>query len=319
MTWASPWAFLLLVPVWLTVLAPWLMGRNRLAVASLAAVRVGWSLRLLFSWLPGFLRPLSLTLIVFALARPQELRRDVVVESEGLDIMIAIDTSGSMEAEDFSVGGRSVNRLQVAKGVTDEFVQGRPYDRIGIVEFGEEAFTQVPLTRDHDSLRSVLADMRIGGAGPRGTAIGTAIAVSAKRLKDLDAPDKVLVLLTDGRNNAGRLSPQDAAVAAGAVGITVYTIGVGAKERGFFGAMREEIDEPTLRRIAEATGGEYFRATDTRSLREIFARIDELEPSPAEVDEVVDAIEHYRRYLVPGLALYLVQMLLSLTWLRRGP
>ena len=243
------------------------------------------------------------------------------MESEGLDILLAVDTSGSMREEDFTRNGIPANRLQIAKGVIADFVQGRPHDRIGVVVFGEEAFTQVPLTLDHRTLVESLRTVEIGHAGSRGTAIGSAIAVSAKRLKDLDAPERVIILLTDGQNNAGRVSPMQAAEAAAALGIKLYAIGVGQRGGGGLSLFtgQDGIDERGLTAVAELTGGKYFRATDTRSLEKIYATIDQLQPSPAVVRDLVEHQERFRMFLLPGLFLLGVQFLLAQTWLRRGP
>jgi Ca-activated chloride channel family protein len=311
---ASPWVLVLLVPVALLPLQGQLTGINRLAVPRLSAMQQRWTLRLLLAPLPRILQVLGLVLLVIALARPQVVRKDVWVESDGLDIILAVDTSGSMRADDFSMGLVPVNRLQVAKGVMAEFVKERPNDRIGVVVFGEEAFTQVPLTLDHDTLSDMLETVEIGVAGATGTAVGTAIAVSAKRLKDLEAKSKIVILLTDGRSNAGRIGPIEAAQAAAALGIKVYTIGVGA-QRG----MGDGIDEEGLGRIAEITGARYFRATDTATLQRVYDTINELEPSPAEVIQLVDRQEHFRDFLIPALGLLVLQSLLSATFLRRAP
>ncbi|MBX2798803.1 MAG: VWA domain-containing protein [Myxococcales bacterium] len=319
MEFAHPWVFLLLIPVVLLPLQRRLTGRNALAVGSLSERERRWSLRLLLAWLPGVLRLAALMLVVIALARPRVTRRDVMVESEGLDIVLAVDTSGSMRADDFSKGLTPVNRLQVAKGVMQEFIQQRPHDRIGVVVFGEEAFTHVPLTLDHDTLVDILDHVEIGVAGAQGTAIGSAIAVSAKRLKDLDAPSRLIILLTDGRNNAGVISPVDAAQAAAALDIKVYTVGVGAQRPTPFGILSDGLDEGGLTYIADIAGGKFFRANSADSLQQIFETIDELEPSPAEVIQLVDHEERFRQFLVPGVALMALQLLLSGTWLRRGP
>lgn len=314
----TPWALLLLLPVALWPLQRRLTGANRLAVGRAGMMRRGFTLRLLLAPLPTALGVVGLSLIVVALARPVVVRKDTWVESDGLDIVLAVDTSASMQAEDFTQGLTPVNRLQVAKGVMADFVAMRPDDRIGIVVFGEEAFTQVPLTLDHATLTDMLDVVDIGVAGPQGTAVGTAIAVSAKRLKDLDAKSKILILLTDGRSNAGSLSPTEAAQAAAALGIKVYTIGVGA--RGGGGLFRNEgIDEEGLTKVANLTGAKYFRATDTDSLKRIYETINELEPSPAEVIQLVERDERFRVFLVPGLALVVAQLVLSTTLLRRGP
>lgn len=314
MEFASPWVFVLVLPVLLLPLQGRLTGTNRLAVPRLSAMRRRWTLRLLLAPLPRLLQVLGLLLVVVALARPQVVHQDVWVESEGLDIVLAVDTSGSMREDDFSNGLVPVNRLQVAKGVMAEFVKERPNDRIGVVVFGEEAFTQVPLTLDHETLTDMLDQVEIGVAGAQGTAVGTAIAVSAKRLKDLDGKSKIVILLTDGRSNAGRIGPLEAAQAAAALGIKVYTVGVGA-QRGF----GDGLDEEGLTRIAQTTGAKYFRATDSTSLVRIYDTINELEPSPAEVLQLVDRQEHFRTFLVPGLALLVLQGLLQATLLRRSP
>lgn len=318
--WGAPWAFLLLLPVLALPFQPWLTGRNRLLVAGPASFVAGWTLRRALYWLPSTLRLVGLVFVVFAMARPKHVHRTTIIESEGLDIMLAIDTSGSMRAEDFATSLRQANRLEVAKAVLGAFVDDRPYDRLGIVVFGEQAFTHVPLTLDHDTLSDVLASIEIGVAGENRTAIGSAVAVAAKRLKELDAPERIVILLTDGQSNAGRLAPVEAAELAAAVGVKVYTIGIGAPpRRGIFGITNDGLDENTLRAVAETTGGRYFRAKDARSLQEIYATIDELEPSPAQVEELVDDDELYRYALVPGTGLLLAYLLLAGTWLRRGP
>jgi len=320
MEFANPWAFALLIPVLLLPLQRYVTGRNVLAVPRLADRDRRLTARLVFAWVPGVLQVVALSLMVTALARPRLTRRDVRVESEGLDIILAVDTSGSMRATDFSLGAQQVNRLQVAKGVMGEFIEGRPHDRIGVVVFGEEAFTHVPLTIDHQTLLSIMDQVEIGVAGAQRTAIGSAIAVSAKRLKDLDAPERLVILLTDGRDNGDQITPMEAAQAAAALNIKLYTIGVGAQSRGgLFMALSDGLDEAGLRKIAEVTGGQYFRATDAKSLERIYETIDQLEPSPAEVIELVQHEELFRRFLVPGVGLLALQLLLSGTVLRRGP
>ena len=302
-------------------------GRARLAWSSLGHSEGGLSWRLALSWIPGTLQVLGLLLLVVALARPQRTNRETVVESEGIDILLAVDVSGSMDAGDFRLANHKVTRLQAAKSVVAEFVGERPHDRIGLVVFGEEAFTQVPLTLDHDSLLNFLGQVRIGIAGPSATAIGHAIAVSAKRLADLDAPSKVIILLTDGHDNVEGLSPQRAAEAAGALDITIYTVGVGASRQpvgpGPLSLLTisspEAVDEETLTEVAQATGGRFFRATDTAMLKEVYATIDDLEKSTAEVTEYVQRDELFHLALLPGLALLVVSQLLGQTVLRRLP
>ena len=321
--WRHPLVFLLLLP-WAALLIRQWRSRSRAAVSwsSTEGLRRGRSIRVLLGFLPFWLRAIGVAALIVALARPQRVDSEQVVSSEGIDLVLALDVSGSMEALDFRLQGREVDRLHVAKKVVGDFVAARPYDRIGLVVFGEEAFTQVPLTLDHDALSDFLGNVEIGMAGANRTAIGQALAVSARQLGRLEAESRVLILLTDGRSNAGSLSPLQAAEAAEALGVTVYTIGVGSTEkrrRGFFGGRTEEIDEATLQAIAEATGGQYFRATDTQSLSEIYATIDALEKTTAEVQIQVRREELYRSILWPGLLLVVLSMLLSQTWLRRLP
>lgn len=316
---ASPWWLLLLPVVGLVPFQRWLGGRHALAVPTVDGPGAGRSWRTAIAWVPAALRTLGLALVVLALARPRVAHRSVSVESEGLDILLAVDTSGSMKAEDMAWGVDRVSRIDAAKAVMTEFVRARPHDRIGVVVFGEEAWTQVPLTLDHDTLEALVGQVEIGMAGAGGTAVGTAIAVSAKRIKDLEAPSKVVILLTDGRSNAGQVGPMEAAQAAAALGIKVYTIGVGAQS-GLFGMLLDDgVDVKGLTAIADATGARFFRATDVRALKDVYATIDQLEPSTAEVVTTVLHEERFRWFLVPGLALLLLDLLLSLTLLRRGP
>jgi Ca-activated chloride channel family protein len=322
--WGLGAVLLLLIPVWLMPLQIWLTGVNRLAVPTLDAYRQGPSLRLLLAFVPGALLTFAVGAMVVALARPMEVERRVDRSAEGLDILLAVDTSCSMEAQDLFAGGRPVNRLEVAKGVMAEFIAGRPNDRIGVVVFGEEAFTHVPLTLDHESVIDVLNQVQIGVAGARGTAIGTAIAVSARRLKQIDNPERVLILLTDGENNAGRLTPLEAADAAAAIGVRIYTIGVtgGGRVGGMarlLGGGRDEVDSQTLRAVADRTGGAFFRATSAEALAHVYRTIDELERSPAEVLEDIEEHDWYRYALIPGLLALLLHALTSVWWLRRWP
>lgn len=319
MEWASPLAFLLLPLVLLLPFQSRLTGQLHLRVAGAETLVNGWSLRRLLAWIPLCARMLGLLALVFALARPRLVHREVVLESEGLDIMIAVDTSGSMDAKDLMQRWGSTSRLDIAKLVIADFVEGRPFDRIGVVAFGEEAFTHIPLTLDHDTLQAVLKHVEVGMAGAQGTAVGSALAVSAKRMKELDAPSKIVILITDGQSNAGRISPEQAAQAAAALDIRVYTIGVGGSSGGFFRLQGEGIDEETLNMIAETTGGKYYPAADSEALGRVFSAIDEMEPSPAEVEELVHHTELYRQFLGPSLLLLLLDLLLSATFFRRWP
>ena len=266
-----------------------------------------------------------MVLVVGALARPQRVVRETERESEGVDILLAMDTSGSMEAPDMVSGGGALTRLEAGKRVMATFVEARKNDRIGLVVFGEEAFTQVPLTLDHVGLVDFIGQLQIGMAGKSATAVGDAIAVSTRRLKEVVAPSKVVILVTDGKSNAGQIDPVQAAQAAAALGVRVYTIGVGSTGgapggfMGMFSSGGADVDEPTLRAIANTTGGEYFRAADASSLAAVYARIDELEPSTAKVKEYFHRDELYWSLLLPALVLWTLELLLSAGPLRRLP
>ena len=277
------------------------------------------------AFLVPLLSSLALVALTIALARPQMVERERVIEREGIDIQIVLDTSGSMEAEDFVIGGRAASRLEVSKAVIAQFIEGRPDDRVGLVIFGEEAFTQVPLTLDHPAT-GMLQQVDIGMAGSRSTAIGDAIAVAGKQLKELEAESRVMILLTDGHSNAGKVDPIVAAKAANTLGVRIYTIGVGSKDGaggggllGLFRSRRSDLDEPTLRAIADQTDARYFRASDTRALHEVYATIDALEKTTAESRVYVNRKEHFQPAAILGLILLLCSTLLGETWLRRLP
>jgi len=221
--------------------------------------------------------------LLIAIARPQWLGDRVDIPVSGRDLMMAVDLSGSMAAEDFELNGRVVNRLEAVKHVAGEFIKRREGDRIGLILFGEQAFLQTPLTFDTKTINLMLQESLIGIAG-KATAIGDAIGLALKRLQNKTAEDQVLILLTDGANTAGEVTPEKAAELAAQQQLKIYTIGVGADSRevgGLFFKRRirnNEIDEKTLTRIAELTGGKYFRAKNTDELNKIYALIDQLEP-----------------------------------------
>ncbi len=227
---------------------------------------------------------LAWTLLVFAAARPQWLGPATTVPVSGRDLMLAIDLSKSMEVEDFVLAGRRIDRLQAIRAVAAEFIARREGDRLALILFGTRAYLQVPLTFDRATTQQLFDEAFIGLAGDN-TAIGDAIGLAVKRLREQDAEHKVLVLMTDGANTAGSIEPLRAAQLAATAGLRIYTIGIGSNQmlrRGIFGGMRinpaQELDEKTLRAIAEATGGRYFRALDIGGLREIYAELDQLEP-----------------------------------------
>ena len=281
-----------------------------------------------YTGLPVIIRFLALALLIIALARPQEGHKSTEILSIGVDIILALDTSGSMRALDFIEEEKRITRLTVVKGVVSKFIENRPTDRIGMVVFGEQAYTQCPLTLDQGILQSFLSKLEIGMAGDS-TAIGSAIGIAVKRLKDLDSESKVIILLTDGRNNAGTLAPLQAAQTAKTFGIKIHTIGVGNEGKApflvnsIFGQryvyQEVDIDETTLTEISNITGGQYFRATDLESLKNIYQQIDEMEKSEVKVIDHSEYKELVHYFLIPGLILLLLEIGLSNTLLRRIP
>lgn len=254
---------------------------------------------------------LALALLIIALGRPQWHEGNEVVETEGVSIMLAVDISQSMEALDFLVEDRRVNRLEALRGVVQDFLSSRGGDRVGLVVFGNQAFTQLPLTGDLGSLEEVLRRVHIGSAGPR-TAIGDALGISLKRLEEDTNPSKVIILLTDGQNNAGEISPETAATIAKHQGVRIYTIGMGTRgqapyivEDPFFGKQvvyrQVNIDEESLKQIAEETGGLYFRGTDTEGLEKIYETISSLEQLPRKDPQRKSGKDLYPWFLGAGL------------------
>lgn len=270
------------------------------------------------------LRIAAVTLLIIAMARPQRGRDESKRRTEGLDIELVIDTSGSMRALDFMIEGRRENRIDVVKQVITEFVKQRPDDRIGTVVFGTHAFAQAPMTLDHDILMEYIDHIEVGLAGDA-TAIGDGIGVAVNRLKALQSKNRIIILLTDGASNAGKVEPTDAAQAAKALGIKVYTIGVGTE--GFvsiptqFGMqkIKADLDETLLKGIAQTTDGRYFRAMDTEALREVYRTIDSLEKSVVEVKVFHNTEEQFAFFVWPGLLLLLMELGLGITRLRNLP
>jgi len=277
-----------------------------------------------------YLRIAAFFLIIFAFARPQHALEEVKVETEGIDIVLAIDCSTSMLAEDFTLEGRRVNRLEVVKKVVKEFIEGRKSDRIGLVAFAGRAYTICPLTLDYNWLFTNLGRIE-AGIMEDGTAIGSGISSALNRLKNSKSKEKIIILLTDGINNAGNIPPLTAAEASKAIGVKIYTIGAGTKgavpypaARDYFGRIvyqniKIEIDEDVLKKIALETGANYYRATDTESLREIYRQIDRLEKTPIEEKGYTDYKELFPNFLLPGLILLFLEIILSDTAFRRIP
>jgi Ca-activated chloride channel family protein len=270
------------------------------------------------------LRILALAALIVAFARPQSGVSNESVVTEGIDIILALDISSSMLAEDLAP-----NRIQAAKQVAADFVRGRRNDRIGLVAFAGEAFTQVPLTLDYDVVGLLLDELAVGMIED-GTAIGMGLATAVKRLQDSAADSKVIVLLTDGRNNRGEIDPVTAAQMAQALGIKVYAIGAGTRgtarvpvDDPVFGkryvGMRVDIDEDVLKEVARLTEGIYYRATDTESLANVYREIDELETTEIEVQHFTRYGELFRTPLIIGLTLVVLEMTLGNTLLRKLP
>lgn len=290
--------------------------------------RISGSSGSIMARLPDSLRALSLILLVIAAARPQMYSVSREVLSPGVDIILCLDTSGSMAGLDFELNAKPATRLTAVRKVVNDFIVQRPNDRMGLVVFGQEAFTQAPLTMDKGLLLSLVDNMQIGMAGDS-TAIGSALAVSGKRLKDLNAPSKVIVLLTDGNSNTGDIAPQEAANALRALNIKVYTIGVGSKgETPFlvdtpFGKQlvyqRVDLNEDALREIAVTTGGRYFLASNTGDLSKIYGIIDSLEKREVKIKEFFHYDELYLYFLIPALILLAIEFLMRATIVRVLP
>jgi Ca-activated chloride channel homolog len=263
---------------------------------------------------------LAIGFMVVALARPQSSSAGQDVRIEGIDIMIALDVSGSMLARDLKP-----DRMEASKDVAQSFIKGRPNDRIGLVIFSGETFTQVPLTTDHAILQNMFEGIR-SGMIEDGTAIGDGLATAVSRLRDSQAISKVIILLTDGANNAGSIDPLTAAEIARVFGIRVYTIGVGSYGLAPFPVqtpfgiqirdIRADIDEPLLMQIADMTDGKYFRATDNEKFIQIYKEIDELEKSKIDVTEFRRKYEEYLPLAIFALVLLMVEFLLRTTFLR---
>ncbi|MDP8212601.1 MAG: VWA domain-containing protein [Candidatus Zapsychrus exili] len=268
-----------------------------------------------------FLRLFILGLFLVALAGPRQVLEKTEITTEGIDIILAVDASGSMAAEDFELRGKRTNRLNIVKDVVKEFVLKRTADRIGIVVFAGQAYTVCPLTTDYDWLISHLERIELGLIKEDGTAIGSSIASSLSRLDQSQAKSKIIILLTDGVNNAGKVEPLKAAEAAKPLGVKIYTIGAGTNglapfpTRDLFGRkvyrqVRVDLDEKTLKEIADITEGQYFRATDTESLREIYKEIDKLEKTEIEETGYREYKQLFGYFLLAALALLFIELIL---------
>ncbi len=283
--------------------------------AAVAGGKAGWMRR---PWL-ALVAALVWLLLVFAVSRPQWIGEIESLPVTGRDLLLAVDISGSMDTQDMILNKTAVNRLRVVKKVAGEFIQRRRGDRVGLILFGSRAYLQTPLTFDTETTAILLDESEIGLAG-RETAIGDAIGLAVKRLRDDAASDRVLILLTDGANTSGEVQPLQAAEFAARDGLTVYTVGVGADEmmvQDFFGSRvvnpSADLDEDTLRTIAERTGGRYFRARDAKGLERIYEILDELEPVESDVEIIRPVDELF--YWPMGVA-YLLALLAALFSIR---
>jgi len=340
MTFAHPWLLLLLLL--LPVLA-WLKGRSGRQpaflyssvqlVKGIIGITKSRAGRILMS-----LRWLALALFIIALAQPRFVLSETQVRASGIDIVVALDMSGSMAAEDdgFILNGQQASRYAIAKDVLQRFIDKRPNDRLGLVVFAAQAFVVVPPTLDHDFLsanldRMDMESLAAQGFDNRATAIGSALSSSLNRLRDLKSKSKIVILMTDGQNNAGKVPPLTAAEAAQALKIKVYTIGVGTRGMAPFPqmdpftglkvmvAMQVDIDEDTLKAIASKTGGKYYRADSTDTLRRIYDEIDQLEKTEVEVKKYVRVQELFHWLVLPGSLALLVELLLGNTIWRKLP
>ncbi|HMJ88306.1 MAG TPA: VWA domain-containing protein [Candidatus Acidoferrum sp.] len=331
-TFQHPWWLLALLA--LPVLA-WLRGRRGTRPAflysSVALVKgIERSARSRAGAFLMAIRWIALALFIIALARPQKTESETSIRASGVDIVIAIDLSGSMESEDFIVNRQRVNRLVVAKDTVKQFISKRPNDRIGLVAFAGRAYIAAPLTLDHDFLQANLARLELHTIED-GTAIGSGLSASVNRLRDLESKSKIVVLMTDGQNNAGKILPLTAAEAAKALDVKVYTVGVGIRGNAPFPRMNPftgrkeyvpvpvDIDEPTLTAIAEKTGGKYYRADSSDTLRRVYAEIDQLEKTEVEVKKYVRRYELFWIFAGGGLLLLFAEAVLANTVWRRLP
>jgi Ca-activated chloride channel homolog len=332
MTFAHPWLLLLLLL--LPVLA-WLKGRRgappAFVYSSVQLVRAMQNVsRSRFGGFLGSLRWLALALLIVALAQPRLTKSTTEVKASGVDIVVAFDLSGSMLSEDFEVKGERINRFNMSREVLKGFIEKRPNDRIGMVLFASQAFIGTPLTLDHDFLQANLNRMELGMIEQNSTAIGDGLGTAVNRLRDLKAKSKIVILMTDGQNNAGKLDPSLAAEAAKSLGVKVYTVGIGMRgqapmpARDMFGRkvyqmVQVDIDEDTLQKIAGMTGGKYYRADNAERFKQIYNEIDKLEKTEASVKKYTQFTELFAWFVAAGLTILLLEFVLAQTAFRRLP
>lgn len=276
------------------------------------------------------LRWLILAILIIALAQPRLTKSETRVTASGVDIVVALDMSGSMASEDFEVGRERLSRLAMAKEVLKKFVEKRPNDRIGIVAFATQAYIASPLTLDHEFLLQNLARLELGTIDNNRTAIGSALSTAINRLRELKSKSKIVILMTDGQNNSGKVAPLTVAEAAQTLGVKVYTIGVGMRgmapmpqfwqgRKVGYQMQPVDIDEDTLQKIANMTGGKYYRADNSQKFQAIYTEIDKLERTEADVKKFAHHDELFAWVITPGLGLLLLEVLLRHTIWRRLP
>ena len=291
---------------------------------------IGSSWKMRWRFLPFILRLIVLALFIVALAGPRKVLEESKITTEGIDIVLVLDASGSMAAQDFVLNGKRQSRLEVVKKVVAEFIDQRPNDKIGLVVFAAQAFTASPLTTDHAWLKENLARVELGVIDPNRTAIGSGISSAVLRLKKSQAKSKIIILLTDGVSNAGKVDPLSAARAAQTFGIKVYTIGAGVRGmapvpvQDFFGRIsyqnqEVEIDEEMLQEVARLTGGKYYRATATEELQDIYKDIDQLEKTKIEEVGYKEYKEMFGYILSLALVLLMLEAVLKNTFFLKIP
>ena len=322
----QPWWLLLFLLIPALIYWKYKKGRKQVAaigISSIKGLTESKSWKNYFQQFPFILRMLALSCIIIALARPQTRFDETKMEGEGIDIILAIDVSGSMTAQDFKP-----NRMEAAKKVAEEFVGERPSDRIGVVIFAGESFTQCPLTTDKYVLKSQISQIR-NGLLEDGTAIGSGLATSVDRLRNSKSKSKVVILLTDGMNNGGLIDPSTALEIAKTFHVKVYTIGVGTDGYAptpvstplgiVMQSQKVSIDEDLLKNIAKQTGGQYFRATDNQSLEKIYSQIDKMEKSKVEITTFHHYTEKFYPFVFAALALLLLEVISKFTFFKKFP
>ncbi len=333
-TWASPWAFALLLPLALLTVWMWYARRRRTATVQFSHLegflKVHRGYRARVSWLPMVVKVAALTLAIFALARPQRADTKIKRNVEGIDIMIVFDISDSMLIEDME----PENRLESAKLTVAKFVKGRVSDRVGLIVFAGESYTRVPMTLDYPLLLNNLAAVETANNMKMGTAIGVALANGVGRIKDSTAKSRVIILMTDGENNTGTIDPETALEIAKGYGIKIYSIGVGrdgdsqlpvlvedvfGRKVKRYRPIHSSVNEELLTKMAKDTGGKFWRATNGEALRSVFSEINQLERTNIETSQLTRYAELFPPYLKWAVILYILAVFIGSTVLRKGP